>query len=99
MRPYLLLLFLLLSTSMVGQVDSTVVEDADTLESLPNVGIKVDGYKYVVYPYNSKGYYLYQNERWDSLTCCWIASGRPDLVAGFLELDQKGKFGYWWAFL
>ena len=55
MRPYLLLLFLLLSTSMVGQVDSTVVEDADTLESLPNVGIKVDGYKYVVYPYNSKG--------------------------------------------
>ncbi len=68
MRPYLLLLFLLLSTSMVGQVDSTVVEDADTLESLPNVGIKVDGYKYVVYPYNSKGYYLYQNQRWDSLT-------------------------------
>jgi len=68
MRPYLLSLFILLSTSMVGQVDSTVVEDADTLESLPNVGIKVDGYKYVVYPYNSKGYYLYQNQRWDSLT-------------------------------
>jgi len=68
MRPYLLLLFLLLSTSMVGQVDSTVVEDADTLESLPNVGIKVDGYRVVHYPYHSKGYFLYQNERWDSLT-------------------------------
>ena len=69
MRPYLLSLFVLLSTSMVGQMDSTLLEDADTLESLPNnVGIKVDGYKYVVYPYNSKGYYLYQNQRWDSLT-------------------------------
>ena len=68
MRPYLLSLFVLLSTSMVGQMDSTLLEDADTLESLPNNGVKVDGYKYVVYPYNSKGYYLYQNERWDSLT-------------------------------
>ena len=99
MRPYLLLLFLLLSTSMVGQVDSTVVEDADTLESLPNVGIKVDGYKYVVYPYNSKGYYLYQNQRWDSLTVLLDSERKTDLVAGFMELDQKGKFGYWWAFL
>ena len=81
MRPYLLLLFLLLSTSMVGQVDSTVVEDADTLESLPNVGIKVDGYKYVVYPYNSKGYYLYQNQRWDSLTC-------------MLDERAEDRFGY-----
>ena len=68
MRPYLLSLFVLLSTSMVGQMDSTLLEDADTLESLPNNGVKVDGYRYVVYPYNSKGYYLYQNERWDSLT-------------------------------
>ena len=68
MRPYLLSLFVLLSTSMVGQMDSTLLEDADTLESLPNNGVKVDGYRYAVYPYNSKGYYLYQNERWDSLT-------------------------------
>jgi hypothetical protein len=73
MRPYLLSFFLLLSTSMFGQVDSTVVEDADTLESLPNIGVKVDGHIYVAYPYNtypynSKGYYLYQNQRWDSLT-------------------------------
>jgi hypothetical protein len=68
MRPFLLSLFVLLSTSMVGQVDSTIVEDADTLESLPNLGPKVVGYRYVSYPYNSKGYYLYQNERWDSLT-------------------------------
>ena len=68
MRPYILSLFVLLSTSMVGQMDSTLLEDADTLESLPNNGVKVDGYRYVVYPYNSKGYYLYQNERWDSLT-------------------------------
>ena len=68
MRPYLLSLFVLLSTSMVGQMDSTLFEDANTLESLPNNGVKVDGYRYVVYPYNSKGYYLYQNERWDSLT-------------------------------
>ena len=63
MRPYLLSLFLLLSISMVGQADSTVVEDVDTLESLPNIiGVKAQ------YPYNSKGYYLYQNQRWDSLT-------------------------------
>ena len=68
MRPYLLSLFVLLSTSMVGQVDSIVVEDADTVESLPNIGVKVDGHRYVAYPYNSKGYYLYQNQRWDSLT-------------------------------
>ena len=68
MRPYLLSLFVLLSTSMVGQMDSTLFEDANTLESLPNNGVKVDGYRYAVYPYNSKGYYLYQNERWDSLT-------------------------------
>lgn len=68
MRPYLLSLFVLLSTSMVGQMDSTLLEDTDTLESLPNKGVKVEGYRYVVYPYNSKGYYLYQNERWDSLT-------------------------------
>jgi hypothetical protein len=53
---------------MVGQMDSTLLEDTDTLESLPNKGVKVEGYRYVVYPYNSKGYYLYQNERWDSLT-------------------------------
>ncbi len=53
---------------MVGQVDSIVVEDADTLESLPNIGVKVDGHRYVAYPYNSKGYYLYQIQRWDSLT-------------------------------
>ena len=53
---------------MVGQMDSTLFEDANTLESLPNNGVKVDGYRYAVYPYNSKGYYLYQNERWDSLT-------------------------------
>ena len=63
MRPYILSLFVLLSTSMVGQMDSTLFEDANTLESLPNNGVKVDGYRYVVYPYNSKGYYLYQNER------------------------------------
>jgi len=62
MRPYLLSLFVLLSTSMVGQVDSTVVEDADTLESLPNVDVKVDGHRV------DKGYFLYQNDRWDSLT-------------------------------
>ena len=62
MRPYLLSLFVLLSTSMVGQMDSTVVEEADTVESLPNFGVKAQ------YPYNSKGYYLYQNQRWDSLT-------------------------------
>jgi len=68
MRPYLLSLFVLLSTSMVGQVDSIVVEDADTVESLPNIGVKVDGHRYVAYPYNSKGYYLYHNQRWDSLT-------------------------------
>ena len=68
MRPYILSLFVLLSTSMVGQMDSTLLEDAHTLESLPNNGVKVDGYRYSVYPYNSKGYYLYQNERWDSLT-------------------------------
>jgi hypothetical protein len=68
MRPYILSLFVLLSTSMVGQMDSTLFEDANTLESLPNNGVKVDGYRYAVYPYNSKGYYLYQNERWDSLT-------------------------------
>lgn len=53
---------------MVGQVDSIVLEDADTVESLPNIGVKVDGHRYVAYPYNSKGYYLYQNQRWDSLT-------------------------------
>lgn len=53
---------------MVGQMDSTLLEDTDTLESLPNKGVKVEGYRYVVYPYNSKGYYLYQNERRDSLT-------------------------------
>ena len=68
MRPYLLSLFVLLSTSMVGQMDSTLLEDADTFVSLPNTGVKVDGYRYVSYPYNYKGYYLYQNERWDSLT-------------------------------
>ncbi len=68
MRPYLLSLFVLLSTFVVGQVDSIVVEDADTLESLPNIGVKVDGHIYVAYPYNSKGYYLYQNQCWDSLT-------------------------------
>nr|ADI20276.1 hypothetical protein [uncultured Sphingobacterium sp. EB080_L08E11] len=68
MRSYLLSLFVLLSTSMVGQMDSTLLEDTDTLESLPNTGVKVEGDRYVVYPYNSKGYYLYQNERWDSLT-------------------------------
>ena len=68
MRPYLLSLFVLLSTSMVGQMDSTLLEDTDTLESLPNIGVKVDGHRYVAYPYNSKGYYLYQNQRWDSLT-------------------------------
>src|SRR6056300_1473689 len=62
MRPYLLSLFVLLSTSMVGQVDSIVVEDADTVELLPNIGVKKQ------YPYNRKGYYLYQNQRWDSLT-------------------------------
>ena len=62
MRPYLLSLFVLLSTSMVGQMDSTVVEEADTVELLPNFGVKAQ------YPYNSKGYYLYQNQRWDSLT-------------------------------
>ena len=62
MRPYLLSLFVLLSTSTVGQVDSIVVEDADTVELLPNFGVKAQ------YPYNSKGYYLYQNQRWDSLT-------------------------------
>jgi lysozyme family protein len=49
-------------------VDSIVVEEADTVESLPNIGVKVDGHRYVAYPYNSKGYYLYQNQRWDSLT-------------------------------
>ena len=53
---------------MVGQMDSTLLEDTDTLESLPNIGVKVDGHRYVAYPYNSKGYYLYQNQRWDSLT-------------------------------
>jgi lysozyme family protein len=68
MRPYLLSLFVLLSTFVVGQVDSIVVEDADTLESLPNIGVKVNGQGYVAYPYNSKGYFLYQNQRWDSLT-------------------------------
>lgn len=69
MRPYLLSLFVLLSTSMVGQVDSTIVEGADTLEFFPNLGPKVDGYSRVVpYPYQSKGYFLYQNQRWDSLT-------------------------------
>jgi len=68
MRPYLLSFFVLLSTSMVGQVDSTLVEDADTVESLPNIGVKVDGHRYAAYPYNRKGYYLYQNQRWDSLT-------------------------------
>ncbi|MDA9198533.1 hypothetical protein N9O59_00655 [Schleiferiaceae bacterium] len=68
MRPYLLSLFVLLSTSMVGQMDSTVMEEADTVELLPNFGVKVDGHRYVAYPYNSKGYYLYQNQRWDSLT-------------------------------
>ena len=69
MRPYLLSLFVLLSTSMVGQVDSTLVEDADTLEFLPNLGPKVDGYSRVAqYPYHSKGYFLYQNGLWDSLT-------------------------------
>ena len=70
MRPYLLSLFILLSTSMVGQVDSTVVEDTDSLFSFShgNPGIKVDGYRVVHYPYHSKGYFLYQNERWDSLT-------------------------------
>ena len=68
MRSYLLSLFVLLSTSMVGQVDSIVVEDADTLESLPNVGITVDVHRVIHYPYQSKGYFLYQNERWDSLT-------------------------------
>lgn len=62
MRPYLLSLFVLLSTSMVGQVDSTIVEDADTVELLPNIGVKLQ------YPYNRKGYYLYQNQLWDSLT-------------------------------
>ena len=68
MRSYLLSLFVLLSTSMVGQMDSTLLEDTDTLESLPNTGVKVEGNSYLAYPYNSKGYYLYQNERWDSLT-------------------------------
>ena len=68
MRPYLLSLFVLLSTSTVGQVDSIVVEDADTLESLPNIGVKVDGHRVVAYPYHSKGFYLYQNQLWDSLT-------------------------------
>jgi len=76
MRTFLLSLFVLLSTSMVGQMDSTLLEDADTLESLPNNGVKVDGYRYVVYPYNSKGYYLYQNERWDSLTV--LLDRRPE---------------------
>ena len=91
MRPYLLLLFLLLSTSMVGQVDSTVVEDADTLESLPNVGIKVDGYKYVVYPYNSKGYYLYQNERWDSLTVLLDSERKTRFGCRIHGIGPKGK--------
>ena len=68
MRSYLLSLFVLLSTSMVGQMDSTLLEDTDTLESLPNTGVKVEGNSYLAYPYNSKGYYLYKNERWDSLT-------------------------------
>ncbi|MDA9791993.1 hypothetical protein N9B83_05115, partial [Schleiferiaceae bacterium] len=68
MRPYLLSLFVLLSTQMVGQVDSTLLEDADTWVSLPNTGVKVDGYRYVSYPYNKKGYYLFQIDRWDSLT-------------------------------
>jgi lysozyme family protein len=68
MRPYLLSLFVLLSTCMVGQVDSTLLEDADTLVSLPSTGVKVDGYRYVSYPYNKKGYYLFQIDRWDSLT-------------------------------
>ena len=68
MRPYLLSLFVLLSTSMVGQVDSTLLEDADALDSLSNEGVKVDGFRVVHYPYHSKGYFLYQKERWDSLT-------------------------------
>ena len=68
MRPYLLSLFVLLSTAVFGQVDSTLLEDADTLVSLPNTGVKVEGFRYVKYPFNYKGYYLYQNNLWDSLT-------------------------------
>ena len=68
MRPYLLSLFVLLSTSMVGQVDSTFAEDTDTLTLLQNTGIKLDSYRIINHPYYSKGYFVYQNERWDSLT-------------------------------
>ena len=85
---------------MVGQIDSTLLEDADTLESLPNNGVKVDGYRYVVYPYNSKGYYLYQNERWDSLTVLLDRRAEDQIwLQGFMELDRKGKFCCWWTFL
>lgn len=68
MRPYLLSLFVLLSTSMVGQVDSTFAVDTDTSTLLLNTGIKLDSYRIINHPYYSKGYFLYQNERWDSLT-------------------------------
>ena len=68
MRPYLLSLFVLLSTSMVGQVDSTFAVDTDTSTLLQNTGIKLDSYRIINHPYYSKGYFLYQNERWDSLT-------------------------------
>jgi len=64
MRPYLISLFVLLSSSMVGQVDSAFAEDTDSLISFShgNPGIKVDGY------WVWKGYFLYQNGCWDSLT-------------------------------
>jgi len=101
MRPYLLSLFVLLSTSMVGQMDSTVVEEADTVELLPNFGVKAQ------YPYNSKGYYLYQNQRWDSLTVLlderaedqiwlqdsWNWTQRENSAIGGLNYNSLEPFG------